>query len=84
MKLLKEGRLNDKQVTQFKYQRYIKDYLRCVASVDDNIGRLLKHLDDTGQSENTLVLFYSPALILGFAINALMVALVVSGTWSPA
>ena len=31
-----------------------------------------------------LLLFYSPALILGFAINALMVALVVSGTWSPA
>jgi hypothetical protein len=32
----------------------------------------------------TLVLFYSPALVLGFAINALMVALVVSGSWSPA
>ena len=31
-----------------------------------------------------LLLFYSPALVLGFAINALMVALVVSGTWSPA
>ncbi len=31
-----------------------------------------------------LVLFYSPALVLGFAINALMVALVVSGSWSPA
>ena len=30
-----------------------------------------------------LALFYSPSLILGFAINALMVALVVSGTWSP-
>ena len=32
----------------------------------------------------TLVLFYSPALVLGFAINALMVVLVVSGSWSPA
>ena len=32
----------------------------------------------------TLVLFFSPALILGFAINALMVVLVVSGSWSPA
>ncbi len=31
-----------------------------------------------------LLLFYSPALILGFGINALMVALVVSGSWSPA
>ena len=32
----------------------------------------------------TLVLFYSPALVLGFAIDALMVVLVVSGSWSPA
>ncbi len=31
-----------------------------------------------------LVLFYSPALVLGFAIDALMVALVLSGSWSPA
>jgi hypothetical protein len=31
-----------------------------------------------------LVLFFSPALILGFAINAAMVALVLSGSWSPA
>ena len=31
----------------------------------------------------TLVLFFSPALIIGFGINALMVALVVSGSWSP-
>jgi hypothetical protein len=31
-----------------------------------------------------LLLFFSPALILGFAIDALMVVLVLSGTWSPA
>ena len=31
-----------------------------------------------------LLLFYSPALVLGFAINALMVVLVISGSWSPA
>jgi len=35
-------------------------------------------------STTMLLLFFSPALILGFAINALMVALVISGTWSPA
>jgi hypothetical protein len=32
----------------------------------------------------TLILFFSPALILGFAINALMVVLVLGGSWSPA
>ncbi len=35
-------------------------------------------------SGSTLALFYSPALILGFAIDALMIGLVVSGSWSPA
>ncbi len=35
-------------------------------------------------STATLLLFFSPALILGFAINALIVGLVLSGTWSPA
>jgi arylsulfatase A-like enzyme len=41
------------------YQRYIKDYLRCVASVDDNVGRLLDYLDETGLSENTVVIYTS-------------------------
>ena len=41
------------------YQRYIKDYLRCVQSVDDNIGRVLKYLDDTGLAENTVVIYSS-------------------------
>jgi len=48
-----------KDLVRWKYQRYIKDYLRCVASVDDNIGRLLNYLDETGQTENTLVIYSS-------------------------
>jgi len=35
--------LEGRELVLWKYQRYIKDYLRCVASVDDNIGRLLQH-----------------------------------------
>ncbi len=35
----------------------MKDYLRCIRSVDDNIGRVLKYLDDTGLAENTLVMY---------------------------
>ena len=42
-----------------KYQRYIKDYLRCVASVDDNIGRVLDYLERSGLSENTIVVYTS-------------------------
>jgi arylsulfatase A-like enzyme len=43
----------------WKYQRYIKDYLRVVASIDDNVGRLLDTLDEEGLTENTLVIYTS-------------------------
>ena len=41
------------------YQKYIKDYLRCGATVDDNIGKLLKALDDMGIADNTIVIYVS-------------------------
>ena len=41
------------------YQRYIKDYLRCVASIDDNVGRLLDYLDEAGIADNTVVIYTS-------------------------
>jgi len=44
---------------KWKYQRYIKDYLRCVASVDDNVGRLLDYLDKEGLADNTIVIYTS-------------------------
>ncbi|MCP5033972.1 MAG: sulfatase [Actinomycetia bacterium] len=43
----------------WRYQRYIKDYLRVVASIDDNVGRLLDHLDETGLAANTIVVYTS-------------------------
>jgi arylsulfatase A-like enzyme len=43
----------------WKYQTYIKDYLRCVAGVDRAIGRVLDYLEETGLSENTLVVYTS-------------------------
>ena len=47
------------EVTRFQYQRYLEDYLRCVMSVDDNVGRVLKYLDDTGLAKNTIVVYMS-------------------------
>jgi len=44
---------------KWKYQKYIKDYLRCVVSVDDNVGRLLDYLDQSGLSDNTVVIYSS-------------------------
>ena len=39
------------------YQRYLKKFLRCVRGVDDNIARLLKHLESTDQLDNTVVIY---------------------------
>jgi arylsulfatase A-like enzyme len=51
--------LSPEDETRWKYQRYIKDYLACVASVDDNVGRLLDYLDAEGLAENTIVVYTS-------------------------
>ena len=42
-------------LTRWKYQQYIKDYLRCVASVDENVGRVLDFLEESGLADNTVV-----------------------------
>lgn len=44
---------------KWRYQRYIKDYLACVKSVDDNIGRVLAYLDEQGLSESTMIVLTS-------------------------
>lgn len=53
------AKLKGDDLIRWKYQRYIKDYLRCVASVDDNVGRVLDYLDDAGLAENTIVVYSS-------------------------
>ena len=54
-----QQKLNGQALKQWKYQRYIKDYLRCIASVDDNVGRLLAYLDQEGLTDNTIVIYTS-------------------------
>jgi arylsulfatase A-like enzyme len=44
---------------KWAYQYYIKDYLRCIQSVDDNVGRLLDYLDQDGVAEDTIVIYTS-------------------------
>ncbi len=51
--------LTGDELLRWKYQRYIKDYLRCVASIDDNVGRILDFLDKEGLSANTVVIYTS-------------------------
>jgi len=54
-----EAGLTGNELLEWKYQRYIKDYLRCIASVDENVGRLLDYLEETGLDENTIVIYTS-------------------------
>jgi len=58
-KEFEEANLTGKELVRWKYQRYIKDYLRCIASVDDNIGRVLDYLDESGLTKNTVVIYCS-------------------------
>ncbi|MEM9826724.1 MAG: sulfatase/phosphatase domain-containing protein [Planctomycetota bacterium] len=52
-------RLSDEDITRWKYQRYMKDYLGCVQAVDDSVGQLLEYLDESGLAENTIVIYSS-------------------------
>ncbi len=51
--------LEGDDLVRWKYQRYIKNYLRCVRGVDDSVGQLLDWLEATGQAENTIVVYSS-------------------------
>jgi arylsulfatase A-like enzyme len=51
--------LTGEALGRWKYQRYMQDYLATIQSVDDNIGRLLKFLDSSGLTKNTVVIYTS-------------------------
>jgi len=51
--------MNKKEKMQWKYQRYMQDYLGTISSVDDNVGRVLDYLDKSGLAENTIVVYTS-------------------------
>lgn len=51
--------LQGAELKYWKYQRYIKDYLRCVAGVDHAVGEVLDYLRDNGLEENTIVVYTS-------------------------
>ncbi|MEM9132786.1 MAG: sulfatase [Actinomycetota bacterium] len=53
-----EGLSLDEEIA-WRYQRYIKDYLRVVAAIDEGVGRLLDRLDDEGVGDDTIVVYTS-------------------------
>ena len=51
--------MNDTQKMKWKFQRYMQDYLATISSVDDNVGRVLDYLEQTGLDDNTIVVYTS-------------------------
>jgi len=56
---LKARNLSGKALIEWKYQRYMKDYLSTAASLDRNIGRTLDYLEKHHLKENTIVIYMS-------------------------
>lgn len=48
-----------KAITKIGYQHILKKYLRCIRGIDDNVGRILKYLDDSGLAKKTVVIYTS-------------------------
>jgi len=62
VEVVRDGRttsLSGEALASFKYQRYMQDYLACVQSVDDNLGRLLDFLKAEGLERDTIVVYTS-------------------------
>jgi arylsulfatase A-like enzyme len=57
--LLQKLKPSGKSLLKYKYQWYMQDYLACVASIDENIGRILTYLDKNGLTNNTIVIYTS-------------------------
>ena len=51
--------MTDSTLMAWKYQRYMQDYLGCIAAVDENVGRLLNYLDSNSLNDNTVVVYTS-------------------------
>jgi arylsulfatase A-like enzyme len=49
--------LKGKEKKKMQYQLYMKKYLRCVKGVDDNMGRILDYLDESGLAKSTLIMY---------------------------
>ena len=59
IKKFKEDKLSGKALAEWKYQRYMHDYMRVIHSVDRNVGRVIEYLRQHGLLENTMIVYTS-------------------------
>ena len=55
----KETNPTGADLVRYKYQRYMRDYLECVAAVDKSVGKVLDYLEANGLADNTIVVYTS-------------------------
>jgi len=58
-KIIRDLRPTGKELLKYKYQWYMQDYLACIASIDESVGRVLDYLDKNNLAKNTVVLYTS-------------------------
>ncbi len=51
--------MSEEDQMKWRYQRYMQDYLACIAAVDEGVGRVLDYLENSGLKENTIVVYTS-------------------------
>jgi len=56
-KLGVDNSLDERAYAKAGYQKYLKRYLRCVKGVDDNVKRLVDYLEETGELDNTVIMY---------------------------
>lgn len=57
--LIQQLRPKGKELLKYKYQWYMQDYLACIASIDESVGRVLDYLDKNKLAKNTVVIYTS-------------------------
>jgi arylsulfatase A-like enzyme len=55
----REAHLEGQDLVRWKYRRYMQDYLGCIASVDESVGRVLDYLQEAHLADNTIVIYTS-------------------------
>jgi arylsulfatase A-like enzyme len=51
--------LKGEDLLKWKYQRYLRDYLRCIRTIDDQVGRIIQYLEEHDLLENTIIVYTS-------------------------
>jgi arylsulfatase A-like enzyme len=58
-KLIRDKKLSGRELLKHKYQWYLQDYLACIASIDESIGKLMNYLDANNLTKNTAIMYTS-------------------------